>query len=95
MVKYSGPVIIEDVSLCFNALNGLPGPYIKTFVEKLGQQGLCDLLKGFSDRTAYAMCIYALQMSALSEPKLFIGKCHGRILKDPIGKSKFGWDPIF
>ena len=25
------PVIIEDTSLCFNALNGLPGPYIKCF----------------------------------------------------------------
>lgn len=24
-----GPVMVEDTSLCFNALNGLPGPYIK------------------------------------------------------------------
>jgi inosine triphosphate pyrophosphatase len=23
-----GPVITEDTSLCFNALNGLPGPYM-------------------------------------------------------------------
>ena len=23
-----GPVIIEDVSLCFNAFQGLPGPYM-------------------------------------------------------------------
>ena len=41
-----GPVIIEDVSLCFNSLKGLPGPYIKSFVEKLGRQGLCNLLNG-------------------------------------------------
>lgn len=27
-----GPVIIEDTSLCFHALNGMPGPYIKTLV---------------------------------------------------------------
>jgi inosine triphosphate pyrophosphatase len=24
--------LVEDVSLCFNALNGLPGPYIKDFI---------------------------------------------------------------
>lgn len=25
---FNGPVIIEDTSLCFNALNELPGPYM-------------------------------------------------------------------
>jgi inosine triphosphate pyrophosphatase len=27
--QIDGAVFIEDTSLCFNALNGLPGPYIK------------------------------------------------------------------
>jgi inosine triphosphate pyrophosphatase len=27
--QIDGPVMVEDTSLCFNALNGLPGPYIK------------------------------------------------------------------
>jgi inosine triphosphate pyrophosphatase len=31
-----GPVITEDTCLCFNAMKGLPGPYIKWFVKKLG-----------------------------------------------------------
>jgi hypothetical protein len=31
-----GPVLVEDTSLCFGALKGLPGPYIKWFLE--GQQ---------------------------------------------------------
>ena len=26
--KTNTPVLIEDVSLCFNAYNGLPGPYM-------------------------------------------------------------------
>ena len=26
--KVNNPVITEDVSLCFNAYNGLPGPYM-------------------------------------------------------------------
>lgn len=30
------PVLVEDVSLVFNALGELPGPYIKWFVEKSG-----------------------------------------------------------
>ena len=34
-----GPVLIEDTCLCFNALGGLPGPYIKWFLKKLGPAG--------------------------------------------------------
>lgn len=39
------PVLVEDTSLCFNALNGLPGPYIKWFCEKIKPAGwyLLDL----------------------------------------------------
>lgn len=46
-----GPVIVEDTSLCFNALNGLPGPYIKWFYESIGNEGLVKMLSGFDDRT--------------------------------------------
>ena len=28
--------LTEDTSLCFNALQGLPGPYIKWFLDKVG-----------------------------------------------------------
>ena len=34
-----GPVIIEDTCLCFNALGGMPGPYIKWFLDKLKPEG--------------------------------------------------------
>jgi inosine triphosphate pyrophosphatase len=27
--EVGGPIMCEDTSLCFNALGGLPGPYIK------------------------------------------------------------------
>jgi inosine triphosphate pyrophosphatase len=26
--KVQGPVLVEDTCLCFEALNGLPGPYV-------------------------------------------------------------------
>lgn len=32
-LQVNGPVITEDTSLCFNALSGLPGVYIKVFHE--------------------------------------------------------------
>ncbi len=36
--------LVEDTSLCFNGLKGLPGPYIKWFLEKLGHDGLNRML---------------------------------------------------
>ncbi len=66
-------VVTEDVSLCFNGLKGLPGPYIKSFLDKLGRQGLHDLLAGFEDKSAYAQCIVAYCENPDSEPHVFIG----------------------
>ena len=38
--QVKGPVIVEDVSLCFNALGGMPGPYIKWFLKSVGREGV-------------------------------------------------------
>jgi inosine triphosphate pyrophosphatase len=35
----NGPCLIEDTSLCFNALGGMPGPYIKWFQDRLKSEG--------------------------------------------------------
>ena len=40
----------------------------KSFLDKVGRQGLVDMLKGFEDKTAYAQCIYAFCESPESEP---------------------------
>jgi inosine triphosphate pyrophosphatase len=52
------PLIIEDTCLCFNALGGLPGPYIKDFLKALKPEGLYTLLAGFEDKSAYALCTF-------------------------------------
>lgn len=39
MVQIGRPVITEDTALCFAAMNGLPGPYIKFFLRELGHEG--------------------------------------------------------
>ena len=33
-----GPTLVEDTSLCYVALKGLPGPYVKWFLDKLGHE---------------------------------------------------------
>ena len=88
------PIIVEDTSLCFNAYKGLPGPYIKWFLKKIGPEGLAKMVEPFEDKTGFAMCIIAFMSSDLKEPQLFIGKTPGKIV-DPRGSRDFGWDPVF
>lgn len=52
--EIKGPVLTEDTSLCFNAHKGLPGPYIKWYLEKLGPDGLARMLDSYDDKTGYA-----------------------------------------
>eukprot|EP00298_Acanthocystis_sp_HF-20_P028697 c7505_g1_i1.p1 GENE.c7505_g1_i1~~c7505_g1_i1.p1 ORF type:complete len:192 (+),score=68.80 c7505_g1_i1:31-606(+) len=92
--EVGGPVIVEDVSLCFNALNGLPGPYIKWFLEKTGHDGLNKIISAYPDKSAYALCIFAYSEGPGSEPILFEGRTDGEIVPAR-GDNYFGWDPIF
>ena len=92
--EVNGPVFTEDTSLCFNALNGMPGPYIKWFLEKCGHDGLNKMLDGFDDRTGYAQTIVAYTEGPTEKVHLFEGRTDGRIVR-PRGSLDFGWDPIF
>ena len=58
------PLFVEDTSLIFSALNGLPGPYIRDMSEALGNEGLVKLLSGFSDRTAKAVMVKTISLLA-------------------------------
>ncbi|KAF9115042.1 hypothetical protein BGX27_009160 [Mortierella sp. AM989] len=89
-----GPVYVEDTGLGFGALKGLPGPYIKWFLESIGLEGLVKMLDGYSDKSAVAFCTIAYSPGPGSEPILFEGSIQGSIV-DPVGPRHFGWDPIF
>ncbi|XP_072800012.1 inosine triphosphate pyrophosphatase isoform X1 [Vicugna pacos] len=94
--QVQGPVLVEDTCLCFNALGGLPGPYIKWFLEKLKPEGLHQLLAGFQDKSAYALCTFALSTGDPSEPvRLFRGRTSQGQIVVPRGCRDFGWDPCF
>lgn len=105
--QVNGPVLVEDTSLCFNALGGLPGPYMyvllnclvlncfsKWFLKKTGHQGLNNLLSAYEDKSAYAQCSFGFSAGPDSEPIVLSGKCHG-IIVPARGPNSFGWDPVF
>ncbi|KAI0677715.1 Maf/Ham1 [Trametes maxima] len=89
-----GPCITEDTALCFEALNGLPGPYIKYFLKELGHDGLNKLLIGFPTNAAWALCTFAYSAGPGTEPILFEGRTDGRIVPAR-GTGNFGWDACF
>ncbi|KAI0565718.1 inosine triphosphatase [Gracilaria domingensis] len=90
--------LVEDTCLCFNALNGLPGPYIKWFLDKVGHDGLNKMLAGFDDKSGYALCTFAYSSGTEGEkPVVFSARTSGKIVP-PRAKGDgpaFGWDPIF
>jgi len=92
--QVQGPVMVEDTCLCYHALKGLPGPYIKWFLDKLGHDGLNTLLAGHEDKSAYAQCTFALSAGPGCEVRVFVGKTEGKIVPAR-GPTDFGWDPIF
>ena len=104
----NGPVMVEDTSLCYNALGGLPGVYIKViisilysnlsiiklqffkwFLEKTGHEGLNNLLAAYTDKTAYAQCIFSFSLGPDKEPIVFDGRTEGRIVPAR-GPTDFG-----
>ncbi|XP_027119582.1 inosine triphosphate pyrophosphatase [Coffea arabica] len=92
--EVNGPVLVEDTCLCFNALEGLPGPYVKWFLQKIGHEGLNNLLMAYEDKSAYALCIFSLALGPNMEPITFLGKTAGKIVPAK-GPNDFGWDPVF
>src|SRR3989338_11213719 len=50
-------LFVEDTSLHCQALKGLPGPYVKHFIGKLGAEGLWQILSAFPERRAVARTV--------------------------------------
>ena len=92
--EVNGAVITEDTSLCFTALNDLPGPYIKWFLDKNGLDGLNDMISFSEDKSGYAQTVVAYCQGPGDEVHTFDGRTLGTIVR-PRGSLDFGWDPIF
>lgn len=90
--KIKKPVIVEDVSLECEMLGGLPGPFIRFFVENMNMKTFCSMFFGKS-RKAVAHCAFGYFDGKTL--KIFEAKLTGTIAKKPAGKGGFGWDQIF
>jgi inosine triphosphate pyrophosphatase len=86
--------LVEDKSLHFHALGGMPGPYIKWFQDSLQSTGLYNILAAYENKSATAVCTLAFCPSPHADPILFTGECHGQIV-EPVSGRGFGWDSIF
>ena len=81
-------VLVEDTSLHFNALNGLPGPYIKWFLEKIGHVGLNNMLAAYADKSAYAQVRANITLYSTYAQLCFQSQCTFGFLESP--ESKVG-----
>ncbi|MDT4834559.1 Non-canonical purine NTP pyrophosphatase [compost metagenome] len=88
------PVLVEDTSLSFKALDNLPGPFVKFFVDaENGLENMCRILDGFDDRSAHGSVIYGYFDG--KELRFFEGRLNGTIAQHPRGDGGYGWDKIF
>ena len=84
------PVIVEDVDAGLDKLNGLPGPFIKFFNEKLGKDALYKLAGSEGERATVA-CTAGYYNG--TEMIIVRGEVRGTVVA-PRGDS-FGFDIVF
>lgn len=85
--------MVEDTSLYFDALKGLPGPLIKWFMKTIGNEGLFKMAEAFGNYGAEAKTIIGYTDGS-GNIEFFEGSVRGTIVA-PRGETNFGWDPIF
>jgi non-canonical purine NTP pyrophosphatase (RdgB/HAM1 family) len=86
------PVMVEDTGLFIEALNGLPGALTRWFLERLGVNGICELMAPFANKAARAKTLVGIYDGSL---RIFQGVIEGRIADRPRGEFEFGWDSLF
>jgi non-canonical purine NTP pyrophosphatase (RdgB/HAM1 family) len=88
-----GEFIVEDTSLYFDCLKGLPGPLIKWFLKTIGNEGLADIAAKLANYEAEAKTVIGYAKNH-EQIYFFEGSIKGKVVR-PKGSSGFGWDPIF
>ena len=90
--KIKKPVLVEDISLAIKALNGLPGPFVKFFLQTLGTEGTVKLVgKAKTDtKVTAAIAIYDGKKLVI-----FNGIVYGTLSPKNRGVNGFGFDKVF
>jgi inosine triphosphate pyrophosphatase len=71
--------IIDDVSLNCPAIGGLPGPYVRSFLESIGPDGIAKLISHYDDKSCQVICHIAYA-SFDGHTMLFEGIVNGSIV---------------
>ena len=97
------PAIADDSGLAVAALDGAPGVYSARYAGRHGDDAannrlLLDNLIDIPDanrQAAFHCCLAATLTATDPVPLIAHGQWHGSILREPIGKAGFGYDPLF
>ena len=87
------PVLVQDTALHVEAWGGLPGALIVWFLQTVGNEGICRMMRGWENRSAVA--VFAVGFYDGMAFRCFTSEIAGRIVDGPRGEHGFGWDPIF
>ena len=93
MQMREGELIVEDTSLYFDCLCGLPGPLIKWFFLSMGNEGLWSIAEKMGNTKAEARTLIGYADKE-GDMHFFEGSMKGTIVA-PRGDRDFGWSPIF
>jgi non-canonical purine NTP pyrophosphatase (RdgB/HAM1 family) len=85
------PVLVEDVAVALDALNGMPGPFIKFFEERMGPDAIYQLVAGKSSAVTVTSTIGYYDGSKLIITE---GVVHGTAVAAR-GENGWGFDACF
>ncbi len=88
-------VFVEDAGIFINALNGFPGVYSRYVYDTVGNEGILNLMRGVTDRSARFEAVIGFKPVDGRDIKLFKGVVKGLVSLSPKGGKGFGYDPIF
>lgn len=87
------PVIVDDVSVFIEALNGFPGPLIKYLREGIGNQGIVEILNSKNNRRVTIQNTIGYHDG--KDVHIFLGEIKGTVSLDERGSDGWGFDTIF
>jgi inosine triphosphate pyrophosphatase len=94
--KLSDFCLIDDIALYCSAIGNLPGPYIRSFLEALGDDGLASLIAHYPDRSCNVVCTIGFIGPHDKTPHFFEGSVKGTIVSPKGTRKHMGasWNAI-
>ena len=95
--RFRRMLIVEDTSLHLDCCGGMPGPYIRDYMQAMGVEGLARMAAAMGQDGATARVTIALHLAGRGKGekvRLFVGELRGRIVA-PRGSGGHCWDSVF